>query len=114
MAIGIVYGGGIDSGIPSNIGTIKAHVEEFDIALTKGYVHIKLDPTFKPESVLGALISYGNYMGGQPMMAGDGNYAADYGLGMHLGTKSDGTLEVEIYASGSYSTRKLIVMVFYQ
>lgn len=77
-------------------------------------MHIKLDPTFKPESVLGALISYGNCMGGQPMMAGDGNYAADYGLAMHLGVNSDGTLEVEIYASGSYTSRKLKVMVFYQ
>lgn len=69
---------------------------------------------FKPTNVLGALIRYGNYMGGQPMMSWDGNYQADYGLGMHLGTKSDGTLEVEIYASGSYSSRKLKVMVFYQ
>ena len=114
MAIGIVYGGGIDSGIPSNIGTIKAHVEEFDVELTKGTRKIQLDPTFKPESVLGALLSYGNYMGGQPMMNWDGNYQADYGLAMHLGTNPDGILEVEFYASGSYSTRKLKVMVFYQ
>lgn len=69
---------------------------------------------FKPTNVLGALISYGSYMGGQPMMAGDGNYAADYGLAMHLGKNSDGTLDVEIYASGTYTSRKLKVIVFYQ
>lgn len=114
MAIGIVYGGGIDSGIPSNIGTIKAHVEEFDVALTKGTRHIQLNPAFKPTNVLGALTSYGGYLGGQPMMNWDGNYQADYGLAFHLGMNSDGTLEVEIYLSGSYTSRKLIVIVFYQ
>lgn len=114
MAIGIVYGGGIDSGIPSNIGTIKAHVEEFDVALTKGHKSIQLDPVFKPTKVLGILSRYGSYMGGQPMMNWDGNYQADFGLAFHLGMNSDGTLEVEIYASGSYPSNRLIVMVFYQ
>lgn len=114
MAIGIVYGGGIDSGIPSNIGTIKAHVEEFDVALTKGQRIIQLDPVFKPTNVLGALISYGDYMGGQPMMNWDGDYAADYGIAPQLSQNSDGTLGVKIFASGSYSSRRLIVMVFYQ
>lgn len=90
------------------------HIEEFDVALTKGYVHIKLDPTFKPENVLGAMISYGGYMGGQPMMNWEGDYQADYGLAMHLSKNSDGNLDVEIYASGSYTSRRLIVMVFYQ
>lgn len=114
MAIGIVYGGGIDSGIPSNIGTIKAHVEEFVVALTKGQRIIQLDPVFKPTNVLGALISYGSYMGGQPMMNWDGDYAADYGIAPQLNQNSDGTLGVKIFASGSYSSRRLIVMVFYQ
>lgn len=114
MAIGIVYGGDIDSGIPSNIGTIKAHVEEFDVALTKGQRIIQLDPSFKPKCVLGALISYGGYMGGQPMMNWDGDYEADYGIAPQLNQNSDGTLRVKIFASGSYSSRKLIVMVFYQ
>lgn len=112
--IGKVHGGGIDSGIPSNIGTIKAHVEEFDVELTKGARKIELDPTFKPESILGALISYGGYMGGQPMMAGDGNYAADYGIAPQLNQNSDGTLSLKIFTSGSYSSRKLKVIVFYQ
>ena len=93
---------------------IKAHVEEFDIALTKGQRIIQLNPAFKPTNVLGALISYGGYMGGQPMMNWDGNYQADYGLAFQLGVNSDGTIEVVIYASGSYSSRKLKVMVFYQ
>lgn len=114
MAIGIVYGGGIDSGIPSNIGTIKAHVEEFDVALTKGQRIIQLDPAFKPESILGALISYGGYIGGQPMMNWDGDYEADYGLAYQFGNTSDGTLEIKIFASGSYSSRKLKVIIFYQ
>lgn len=48
------------------------------------------------------------------MMNWDGNYQADFGLAFHLGMNSDGTLEVEIYASGSYPSNRLIVMVFYQ
>ena len=114
MAIGIVYGGGIDSGIPSNIGAIKAHVEEFDVALTKGQKIIQLDQQFKPQSILGALISYGGYMGGQPMMNWEGNYQADYGIAPQLNQNSDGTLSLKIFSSGSYPSRKLRVIVFYQ
>lgn len=90
------------------------HVEEFDIALAKGHRSIKLDPSFKPGSLLGALFRYGNIMGGQPMMNWDGNYQADFGLAFNLGMNSDGTIEVEFYASGSYQSSRLIVMVFYQ
>lgn len=93
---------------------IKAYVEQLDVALTKGQRSIQLDPSFKPQSILGALISYGGYMGGQPMMNWDGDYAADYGIAPQLNQNSDGTLGVKIFASGSYSSRKLIVMVFYQ
>lgn len=114
MAIGIVYGGGIDSGIPSNIGTIKVYVEQLDVALTKGQRIIQLDPAFKPKSILGALISYGGYIGGQPMMNWDGDYEADYGIAPQLNQNSDGTLSLRIFTSGSYPSRKLKVTVFYQ
>lgn len=90
------------------------HIEEFDVALTKGQRIIQLDPVFKPTNILGALISYGGYMGGQPMMNWDGDYAADYGIAPQLNQNSDGMLEVKIFTSGSYSSRRLIVMVFYQ
>lgn len=114
MAIGIVYGGGIDSGIPSNIGKIKAYYEEMELALAKGQNIINLDPSFKPQSILGVLVRYGGYIGGQPMMNWEGNYEADYGIAPQLNQNSDGTLGVKIFASGSYSSRRLIVMVFYQ
>ena len=90
------------------------HVEEFDIALAKGHRSIKLDPSFKPGRLLGALFRYGTLVGGQPMMNWGGNYQADFGLGMRIDTKPDGTIEVEFYASGSYPSIRLIVMVFYQ
>lgn len=48
------------------------------------------------------------------MMNWDGDYEADYGIAPQLNQNSDGTLRVKIFASGSYSSRKLIVMVFYQ
>lgn len=82
--------------------------------LNKGSNYIKLNPSFKPKKVLGMIISYGGYLGGQPMMNWDGNYQADYGLAFHLDVNSAGTIEVVILASGSYPSKKLIVMVFYQ
>lgn len=93
---------------------IKAYVEQLDVALTKGQRIIQLDPSFKPQSILGALISYGGYMGGQPMMNRDGDYEADYGIAPQLNQNSDGTLSLKIFTSGSYSSRELKVIVFYQ
>lgn len=44
--------GGTDSGIPSNIGILKAYVQEVNAVLNKGSNYIKLDPSFKPEKTL--------------------------------------------------------------
>lgn len=100
-------------GIPSNIGTIKVHFEEKTMALSKGVNTFKLDSAFKPSKVFSITILYGNYIGGQPMMAGDGNYAADYGLAPTIQWHTDGTASINIVASGSYSERPLRVCLFY-
>ena len=112
--IGKVHGGGNDSGIPSNIGILKAYVEEVNAVLKKGSNYIKLNPSFKPEKTLGVIVNYGGYLGGQPMMNGEGNYEADYGIAPQLQKESDGTLTIKIFASGYYPSRKLQVIVFYQ
>lgn len=100
-------------GIPSNIGTIKVHYEEKNMALSKGEQIFELDPTFKPTKVLGITIRYGEYIGGQSMMDFGGNYAADYGLSYRLYFNTDGTVKIRIVASGSYPARPLSVCVFY-
>lgn len=48
------------------------------------------------------------------MMNWDGDYEADYGLAYQFWNTSDGTLEIKIFASGSYPSRKLKVIIFYQ
>jgi hypothetical protein len=44
----------------------------------------------------------------------NGDYEADYGIAPQLNQNSDGTLSLKIFTSGSYSSRKLKVIVFYQ
>lgn len=84
------------------------------MALTKGKNSIKLAPSFKPKSVLGVLVRFGGYVGGQPMMNWNGDYEADYGISPQLEEYSDGTKGILIITSGTYGARQLHVLIFYQ
>lgn len=106
-------GGGIDSGIPSNIGVIKAHYEEKEFAISKGETAFNLDSNFKPSKVVGVVVIYGTYIGGQPMMAMNGVYESSYGLSFRIEQMESKSTRLVISASGTYGSRPLKVIVFY-
>lgn len=110
MAIGIVYGGGIDNGIPSNIGTIKAFFQKQNISLSKGTKQIPLNIPFGMERIVGAIAYYGGYICGQAMLDNNGNYNSEFGLSFNLNPLSK---MITIYSAGSYSERELCIMIFY-
>lgn len=110
MAIGIVYGGGIDSGIPSNIGTIKAFCQKQNISLSKGKKQIPLNIPFGMERIVGAIAYYGGYICGQAMLDNNGNYNSEFGLSFLINT---GSKSLNIYSAGSYPARELSIMIFY-
>lgn len=114
MAIGIVYGGGIDGGIPSNIGTIKAYYEEKEMALSPGENVFQLSAAFRPQKIMGLAAFYGTYVSGQPMMDFNGVYAADYGISYRIEQAEDRTVKLVISVSGSYTARTLHALIFYQ
>lgn len=109
--IGKVYGGGIDNGIPSNIGNIKVFCQKEKIALSKGTTQITLKIPFELDKLVGVIVLYGGYICGQPMLDNTGNYNNQFGLSFSINTN---TKTLNIYSAGSYTERDLKVLLFYE
>lgn len=107
--IGKVQGGGM-TGIPSNIGVIKAYYEKHTLSLSKGTTKIPLNFPFSLERIVGAIVYYEGYICSQAMMSENGDYAANYGLSFRVNYTSK---ELWVTASGSYPERNLDIIIFY-
>lgn len=107
--IGAVHGGGM-TGIPSNVGVIKAFCQKSRLALNKGTTEIPLNLPFSMDRILVALVNYGGYISSQAMMNENGDYTADYGLNFRINYVSK---EFWITSSGSYPERDLTLIIFY-
>ena len=108
--IGKVHGRGM-TGITSNLGNIKAYcLQKEKFVLNKGINKIPLNFPFPIERMVGATVTYGGYIGSQPMLNDAGNYASDYGLSFYIDTT---TKDLQIFASAFYPERNLNLIIFY-
>ncbi len=98
------------TGIPSNVGVIKAFYQKNRLSLDKGTAEIPLNLPFSMDRIIGAIVVYGGYIGSQAMMAENGNYDAGYGLSVKINYD---TKKLLISSSGSYSERDLNIIIFY-
>lgn len=109
--LGTVNRGGIDNGIPSNIGVIKTFCQNEKVALSKGTKQIALNVPFDLDKLVGVIVLYGGYICGQPMLDNAGNYNSEFGLSFLINT---GSKSLNIYSAGSYSERDLKILFFYE
>ena len=107
--IGKVHGSGMQ-GIPSNLGTMKIFCQTQNISLSKGTKQIPLNIPSEMERIVGAIAYYGGYICGQAMLDNGGNYNSEFGLSFILNPQSK---MITIYSAGSYSERKLNIIIFY-
>lgn len=80
--IGKVHGG--MQGITSNLGILKAYCQKQNISLSKGTKQIPLNIPFEMERIVGAIVYYGGYIGGQAMLDDYGKYNSEFGLSFNL------------------------------